>query len=313
MNKLLTKRILAAIPKSIRPRDYLMEKLEISKESAYRRMRNEISFSLEEAVIISSDLGFSLDGIVEQIIGKEALPGKECSASQQAQESFVRMLSEYNGYLEAVSEARKREVWMSARQLNLFFLAEYETLLRLFYYNRIVRTFPSLASRPFSKITLTPEMQALRKQIGRKTAELQPVELFLDRQLFAGFAQEVVYYHRLKLITDDELTRIRRELNMLLDRLERLMKQDAGSAKESRRFYLSLIDIECNSVYAAYDHRQLSLYQLNPLKTTIEKNNTDGVHKKWLESLKKHSTLIGGSNELVLAEFIEEQRKRVKN
>jgi hypothetical protein len=69
MSKLLTTKNIAAIPKSIKPRDYLMKKLSISKESAYRRMRNKVPFTFEEVVTISLDLGFSLD----EIAGKNTL------------------------------------------------------------------------------------------------------------------------------------------------------------------------------------------------------------------------------------------------
>jgi hypothetical protein len=45
MNKSLITKIMASVPKGVKPRDYLMKKLDISKESAYRRMHSKIPFS----------------------------------------------------------------------------------------------------------------------------------------------------------------------------------------------------------------------------------------------------------------------------
>jgi hypothetical protein len=93
--------------------------------------------------------------------------------------------------------------------------------------------------------------------------------------------------------------------------MERLMVHENG-----RRFcqvYLSLLGVECNSIYASYGSRQISLYLLNPFKTIVVRDDADGIHEEWLESMKKHSSLISGSNELLLSEFIDRQRGVIEN
>jgi hypothetical protein len=54
----LTTKILDSIPKNIKPIEYLIKILDISKESAYRRLRGEIPFTFEEMSKLSLDLDF---------------------------------------------------------------------------------------------------------------------------------------------------------------------------------------------------------------------------------------------------------------
>ena len=46
------------------PVDYLMKMFSISKETAYRRIRNVIPFSIEEVVAIAEDLNLSIDQMI---------------------------------------------------------------------------------------------------------------------------------------------------------------------------------------------------------------------------------------------------------
>jgi len=63
LNKRIVASILKHIPENEKPVVYLINILNISCESIYRRLRGDIPFSIEELVKLASNLDFSIDTI----------------------------------------------------------------------------------------------------------------------------------------------------------------------------------------------------------------------------------------------------------
>jgi hypothetical protein len=305
---LLTEQIIAFISKKTKPRDYLVKKLGISKESAYRRIRNEIPFSFDEVADMSLDLGFSLDEIAGQK-REFSLNGGEGNNRTQAQKSFLNMLQEYYWCMEVVDLPKEQEIWMLTNRLNLFFLLPYNTLFKLHYYQWIHRIGNLPVSLFFSKVSLPDEIEAIRDKIRAKMENFKQANLILDMELFSAFIHETEYYYRQKLISEEELRLIRRELTILLNRLKRLISQIGDRWKY--RFYLSLLGVECDSIYAACNNQTHSLSWSHPVKTLMVNPMDGDWQKKYLGSMKRHSALISGSNEILQAEFIAKQEAKI--
>lgn len=73
--------------------------------------------------------------------------------------------------------------------------------------------------------------------------------------------------------------------------------------------YLSNIDFESNYVYLSgdgYECAYLDVYQLNSLATTDPV--ACKMHREWLESLRKYSTLISASGEKERVAYFNKQR-----
>jgi hypothetical protein len=78
-NELWITNVISKFPSRIKPRDYLMAKLSISRESAYRRIKGTVPFSFDEILQISQDLGFSLD----EIAGKKDVNKPDFSSPEE--------------------------------------------------------------------------------------------------------------------------------------------------------------------------------------------------------------------------------------
>jgi hypothetical protein len=310
-NEQIIRKIKENIPHHIRLRDYLADKLETSKESAYRRIRGVVPFNFNEIADISRDLGFSLDELSNQIKEESELSVDNRKKPLTVQDNLQEMLREYYNYVEMMLQAKEHQVWMSARRLNLFFLLDYDTLFRFFYYQCIQRSTSSLSTQSFSRIELPDDIQEYRTKLRSKLRHIGSTIFILDKHLFLSFIREVEYYYRRKLLSEEDMLRIRRELTVLLNRMERQMKQ--VTSHHPHQFYLSQLEVENDSIYAVYKECHLSLYWLYPLKTLTVRNPVDNIHRRWLESQKRLSALISGSNEILQMKFIEAQREAIQN
>jgi hypothetical protein len=305
----LTTKIMDAIPKSIRPRDYLMKKLGISKESAYRRMHHKVPLSFDEVVAISLDLGFSLDELAE----KNAFaihPDEDANAEK----SFLDMLREYRDYIQSIGESKEEFLLVSMNSLNLFLLVEYDCLFRLFYY-RWQRHFRNVTGRrSFSLLSIPEEVDSLQAEIKTRIRDFRQVDFIIEKDLFLSLVREIQYFYNRKLITDEEVKKMKKELLHLLGKLEGWMQGDRKASVEYN-FYLSLLHVENNMICGASGERNIaSLYWLYSGKILTSHNRGIGsMHKKWMEAQKKYSVLITGSNEMLQVDFIDKQRDLIEN
>jgi hypothetical protein len=302
---------MAAIPKGIRPRDYLMKKLSISKESAYRRMRDKVPFTFDEVVSISLDLGFSLD----ELAGKNALiihPGGDPDGDSE--KSFLEMLREYRDYLQSITDNREEFVLVSMNSLNLFLLIEYDCLFKLFYCRWLHHFRNVTGRRSFSILTVPEEVRSLQEEIKNRIRQFCYVDFIIEKDLFLSLVREIQYFYNRKLITNEEVKKMKKELFHLLSKLEMRMQGSGKEAGFEYNFYLSLLNVENNMICGAGEHNIVSLYWLYSGKILTTRDKHIGyMHKKWMEAQKKYSVLVTGSNEMLQANFIDKQRELIEN
>jgi hypothetical protein len=268
-----------------------------------------VPFSFDEVMDISLDLGFSLDELSGQSLEEEVFSWEK--RNFRLRNKFMEMLHEYYTCIETIVQAKEHQVWMSARRLNLFFLLDYDTLFRFFYCRWMQHAAPPLSGQAFSRVEIPVEIEVLRTKIRAKFRQITEVNFILDRHLFSSFVGEVNYYSRQKLLSEEEVRHIRRELTVLLKQMERRMKQISGG--NACHFYVSMLEVDNNSIYAGYNDCRLSLYWLCPLKTLIVRNPEGSIHQRWMESLKRQSALISGSGEILQMKFIEAQHEAIRN
>jgi hypothetical protein len=286
-----------------------MKKLGISKESAYRRMKDKVPFSFDEVATISLDLGFSLD----EIVGKNTFTLRQ-EENSDSEKSFLEMLREYRDYLQTIGESRKEFLLVSMNSLNLFLLVEYDCLFKLFYY-RWQQHFRNITGRrAFSLLSVPEEARSLQEEIRTRIQTFRLVDFIIGKDLFLSLAREIQYFYNRKLITSEEVKKMKKELLHLLGKLEAWMQED-GKAEEEYNFYLSLLNVENNMICGASGERNIaSLYWLYSGKILTTRNKSIGdMHKKWMEAQKKYSILITGSNEMLQVDFIDKQRDLIEN
>jgi hypothetical protein len=299
MNNLLIERIVQLRPSHIRPRDYLMAKLGRSKESAYRRLRNQTVFTFEEAARIAADLGFSLDEIAG---GKRLVSCPE--------NSFEDMLRKYLACLHQLSSSREKPHLVSMNRLHVFFLSAYEHLFGFLYHRQLHHTGKSGVRTPFSGIPIPEEVRSLRSGIKEQIKTFHYVDFIIEENFFESFIREMNYFYIRKLLSEAEVETMKEELFRLLHRLESLSQNTGGEGIYN--FYLSQLHVDNNCLCGFGKNGICSCFRIDSKEIQIIHNTQTLLHRKWMESQKKYAILISGSNEMLREEFIDKQREMIE-
>jgi hypothetical protein len=136
--------------------------------------------------------------------------------------------------------------------------------------------------------------------------------LILDRNAFSSMVKDIDYFYRRRLLTEDDRENLKEEILDLLTFIEDIAATGLLRSKTEMSIYLSDVALESSYIHFETDIFESSL-QYTYFVDTLSFNNpvVCQTQKKWIESLKRYSTLITQTGEMQCMDFFNEQREIV--
>lgn len=296
-------------PKKSELANKLMDILFIEKEAIYRRLRGEVLFSFFEIAMISDKLGISLDSII----------GLESSRSRpfyikltnyiDPQEIDLHMVDEYMGLLKEIRNESNTETGAALKMIPDVFHLRYKHISKFYLFKWVYQYNNPEVKRPFREINSDKMLNKLG-ELRLLLHEFKEAYYIFDKRIFQNFVDDLNYFVSIKLIEPEELKILKGELLELIDYLESLAISGKNEAGNKVSFFISDVNFETDFSYIESQNYKLSLvrsFTLYDIASLDEK--TLAVSKKWLQSLKRTSTLISESGELQRMDFFNSQRE----
>jgi len=309
----LTAKILSSIPKNIKPTEYLMEMLSISKESAYRRLRGEIPFTFAEIKKMAIDLHFSVDEIISRGASSHVSFSVDVGQAEEDYPVFAKTIRDYYDGLITVSNAQESEIIVAMNNILPFFFTPFESLFKFSYFKSMQKNAKIASKSTFADTVLPNDLLELRTRIEEQLKNCtKNVTIIIDSNIVSNLISDILYFHKRRLITDDELQILKKEMLTLIDQVEEMAQSGFFSDGIEVNIYLSFINVDSSSLYMKNDDKEVScfyLYNLAPITATNQ--SICALHRKKVDSLKKYSRLITQSNEIIQSAFFEHQREKI--
>ena len=307
LNRKLVSTILKQIPENKKPVTYLVNTLDISRESAYRRIRGDIPFTVEELVTLANDLEFSVDVIFEQEKQNRSFYDY-MRAEENSHDFFVLMLKKYSELLEKINFSKNLETIMAFNTFPPPFFVGYSNLFKFSYYKWLYQEKEISQNVSYSKLVMPDTAFVYQRKIRGNLVQGKNVIIILDTNIFLNLIKDIQYFYNRKLLTNDELLLIKEDTIRMVEQFEESSQTGTlGFAKV--QLYLSSLCVNSNTVYYKFDDKVEPLFWLfttNPI--TVQNSGFVSMQMKWFNSLKRQSALITQSNEIMQAEFFFKQR-----
>lgn len=313
LNKKIISYILRYIPENIKNVTFFTDLLNLSDESAYRRLRGDIPLTVEELYILSQELNFSIDdALAKDLPDNKALFDLKTDILAHPEETFLNILKTYSDDVSKERNAENRIGLISLNHLILPFTFRYASLFKFNYYKWIHQTQDVSFNFSYSDVVITSEMNSLRSKAAELSDSVDNTIIIVDQNMYLHTIKDIQYYYRRNLLTQDELQLIKKEFLFMIEQTEKVVQTGFNRFGKSRFFYLSPLSIKSNIILVEYDGEMISHIWYNSL-TPISTSNPKlcQAHKRWLNSLKKYSSLISQSNEILSAEFFNKQREYI--
>ena len=290
----------------------LMDLLPIEREAAYRRLRKDVMFPVEEMVKIAVSWGISLDEIIgipsNEISFKTHLldyvtPSNRELEHMQRTVRWCRSLGEIADleYLEACNKL--------PRSLSSGFL-----FLRRLELLNWMHQHSSEDMLPFSRTAFTPQAADLSTEFNRCIKNFASVSYIWDEMLFHHIIRNIRYFRSIDLISSEENELIKNDLLDFLEYMSKVAEKGCWLETGNRvNLYISHISIETNYSYFYSEEIKLcmvhafvknEIYTTNPIMTEN--------FKRWMQLKKRASVLISEADERSRIGFFKVWRELVE-
>ena len=310
-NSIIIEKITENIPYNLKIVNYLMDILGLGREAAYRRIRGQIPFTLDEVIKLSVDLNFSVDEIIKE-------NHKNINTTNNADSSVEEIIKEMYLYFNQLAmnhvNADNNEIIIAQNRIFILALFKYKELLRFVYYKWMHQRREVSMDYKFSEVVIPETITSVAEEYLKISASLENVSVIIDSQMYMNMIKEIQYYYKRKLITEEEIEILKISLLEHLKKEEEILRTNYSSSGRKYDCYLCDFLVAPLCLYSMYDGIEESDFWIYPPQyIKINDPQISASLKEWLNSLKRYSTLITGANENVLSEFNSKQIDYITN
>ena len=308
--------------KSILPQNFslvneLSDLLEISADSAYRRIRCETTFAFDEIIKICNQYKISFDSFCT--LENTGVVKFNYSRISSDVNSFKEFLTGMLNDLKKNFTTNDKEIIYVAEDIPIFHLFKYPELaaFKMFYWMKSVLNIPDFEGKKYNRSLIDESIFETGKQIINIYSKFPSTEIWSDRTVSSVIKQIEYYFESGMFETKNDALHI---CDVLSDALIDIQSQAEHSTKATvagfeNNFTMYNSDIEtgnnCILVRAAgLKTIHLRYHTFNNMVTTdaLFFDMTD----KWLKGLIKKSNLISGVAEKQRFQFFQKTQDKIK-
>jgi hypothetical protein len=305
--------------------DEVADVLNISIDSAYRRIRGEKQVSLEEISKIAARFEISVDQLLKLKVGQSKIfSGNYIRPENFDFDTYLQKMLETFSYLNSF---QSRELIHFCKDIVIFYYFPYPELamFKNFAWMKTILNFPVFKHQPFSCDMCEPATIDLFEKIARQYTSIPGSEIMNVSNIHTTLYQ-IEYYKTARMFRSDaDLKSIYANLHSMVSHIEAQAEIGAKfmpgekEPKQTAAYNLFVNDfvIGDNSYLATVEGRKISFLvhsHLNYLSTTDEDHTN--YHEAFLKNIIQKSTQLSRSSEKLRAGFfylIHEQIEMSKN
>jgi len=298
------------IPEQAKLVEALMDALCMEKGAIYRRLRGEVPFSFFEVVNIAEKLDLSLNTFIytdSVQVDRFELTIVEYT---NMNEMDYKQWEDYVSLIGSAKDDPQSELAESSNVLPLTIYGKFDSLSKyyLFKYQYLLSESEERVS--YGDTVVPDRLSRIYRSYFDASKNFANTIYIWDNLIFQYLVTDIRFFSDIKLISNDDILEIKKDLFALLDDIEEIALN--GCFKETGNpvsFYISDINFG-----ADYSYVQINNFCMTHVRTFILNSvaSTDQSSfkkiKNWIHSLKKSSTLITQSGATFRAEYIEKQR-----
>jgi len=306
--------LLARYSKKAKLVEELMDILDLEREAVYRRLRKDVVFSPYEIVKMASSWNISLDEITNVNAGTVSFTMKAINYLDPTEEEFQEIQKRIRR-LEHLRKTQNSEYMAVCNRLPRSMTTGYPLLYRFDIFRWAYQYSHEPVAPSFAKTIISEQVSREIADFHMLMKHVSNLSYIWDALIFEHIVHEILYFHSILLITDEEKELLKMELLTLLDYMSEVARK--GYFPETKRkvnLYISKINIDTNYSYFYTD--RLKICRIHAFeKHDIFTFNTKMVDdfRMWMQSKKRTSIQISEVDEKSRMDFFMKQQEWVES
>lgn len=297
--------------------EMLIDIMCLGKEAAYRRLRGDVPFSFEEACQIATRLGFSLDNVAQAAWRNDPITMELVTEPPETTEDFStyyfsQLCADHEVFIKYVEDPNFT-VLGAYNVLPHALVFPFPNLFRFCAFQWAYQMGRKNTSRKLEEIFMSPEIEKKYRMLNQMVIQRHEQSSIFDRRIFITFADHIKYFCNLNLISPEEELILKEELIGLISNVESLASVGQGETEKDILLYVANVDFDANYTYVKgsnFELVYLDIYHITALRSLDSR--ICRLHKRWIESLRKYSTLVSISGERERIAFFDQQYKYIE-
>ena len=310
----------STLPAHVSLPDELCDLLDISADSAYRRLRGEKSLTFSELKIICEKFHVSLDQVLNLQNDTVAFRAPDLTANYK---SFADYLTNIMMGVKFFHQYKEKKMMYLCKDAPLwdFYIFPELAAFKTFFFLRSVRSESQYFQKKFS-IKEFPFEDCYA--IGQETLKLFneiPCEELWNNESWNSTINQVAYYREAGVFkSNDDCEMVIDSISRSIDHLEKqaavgqkFMPGDTDLRYRAPiQFYVNDLIIGNNTIYGEVDGNKISwvTYSVLNILVTKEKRFNEHIFSNF-NTLKSRSALVSGTNERERVKFFNSLRDKV--
>lgn len=295
---------------------FLTELLNIGKESAYRRLRNEVFYTMDEVYVLSVKLNFSIDEIFKEVNSNDidGLFTSSDNANILPEDDYIEMMKSYIKVFDIIEDNDKSaKSFYTGNRIPNSTILDYPLLNKLRYIEWIHKSDKLPINSKFSDIIIPTKVHDINIKYIELNKKLNKTIMIFDENIISAIINTIKFYFKRNLLSESELIDMREELLLLTKDLGEMLQTGKNKYGKECFIYLSDLNIESNTMLLQ-SNKRTSIFWTSAGKRPMILNDSKlyNEQKRWINSFLNFSVLITCSNELLQAEFVNKQYKLIK-
>ena len=286
------------VPSNLSLAREISELLDISLDSAYRRLRNETDYTLDEAALIANHFNLPLEALNNE---RHAMVSFRTNALNNDLNSYTSYLENMLANMKRISSFETAEIFFGAEDIPVFYHYSSEHLMKfkVTYWLKSLMLVPEFQNVTYDKITIPAEIAHVTHEIFKCFTKVNSTEIWTSETVLSTIKQIRFYWDAGFFEKKEEALLVVDDLEQCIKRIQRqaetgCMFSASGTMTSSKyRLFVSDVMIGTNSILAkAGDHMAsyISYSTFNFMHTANADFNVQ--NELWMTNLMSRSTMI---------------------
>lgn len=293
------------LPGSIAMAEEIADLLNVSVDSAYRRMRGETELTIEEAYTLTQKYPISVDEVFGNLNNRVTFSYTKLTDSK---DNFKKYLQDLASQLKLLANAQNKKLYYVAEEIPIFysFFSKKLTQFKLFYWQRSVLNLQEFQNEKFKFDLVDSELVNIANNCFEEYLKIPSVEIWTTETVQTGIKQ-IQFYYESGIINKTQAFEILSEYKLMIEFVfanATDARKNKSDKEETFFFYCSEVVLGTNCIYVLYDNAKISYISFNTMNSLATGNPQFCEETEhWLKNLEKKSTLISGVSEKLRYKF----------
>lgn len=299
-------RLKESLPPSRSFVDELADILEVSPDSAYRRIRGETALSLDEVALLCAHFRIAPDLQPPGAAGNTVTFSYH-HLSDNAQH-FEQYLNNIANDLKRIKSAAKSEIIFAAEDVPIFHHFQFPLLsaFKVFYWSRSILNTPQLEGAKFNPALITEELLAKVRDIYNTYLEIPSIEIWSEDTLNSTVKQVEYYWESGLFASKEDALNVLNDVEMMVAGIEKQAAHSTkfqgdvppASSQQNYTLYCSELMIGNNCILVRIGNNSVSYISYNTFNSMTTTNQAfNDETDRWLRNLIRKSIPISGVSE----------------